>query len=103
MGNSFYTIIAPTASITYNLTASTGGAAIKKNDSYIISFAGSSGSITRSGSFSAVKGDVIQWFSQYGTSINITENFGYMNLNSIDLDSRYKFNHIYWFNVDHII
>ena len=77
MGGSSYTIIAPTASITYSLTASTAGAAIKKNNSYIISFDGSYGSsTTRSGSFSAVKGDVIQWFSQYGTSINITENFG---------------------------
>ena len=77
MGDSSYTIIAPTASITYTLTASTAGAAIKKNDSYIVSFAGSYGSsTTRSGSFKAVKGDIIQWFSQYGKSINITENFG---------------------------
>ena len=76
-GEALYTVIAPTADVSYSLTASTAGGYIYLESTLINSVsAGQDARKTVSGSFTASKGQVIRFKSQYGTYVNINEHFG---------------------------
>lgn len=76
-GDSYYTIISPSADVSYSLTASTLGGYIYLDSKMVDSVsAGSSAHNTVSGSFTAKKGQIIKFKSQNGTYVKINEHFG---------------------------